>query len=209
MGSQKGEDRRKDLALRGHTAADTREAGTRRAGNHVVRLVDVHTQQVGTQVEVGMLRVLLVAVDTHVEEGNLVVAGTGHMEVPHIHAAHGTQTGLYLDSAKSKQRERERECVSIDTQSVDDSRTYKRCECSKIRPPKPLVMRLPGEGAYTTLRHSKERHRRAGFVKLGQFNYVWMNESGRRRKFLSFTTNLPLQFHTLNHPKHHRLHTNL
>lgn len=92
VGSQKGEDRRKDLALRGHTAA-----GTRRAGNHMVRLVGVHTQQVGTQVEVGMPRVLLVGVDTHVEEGNLVVAGTGHMEMPHIHAAHGTQTGPYLD----------------------------------------------------------------------------------------------------------------
>jgi hypothetical protein len=100
----------------------------------------------------------------------------------------------------SQSRERERERVSIDTQTVDDSRTYKRCECSKIRPPKPLGMRLPGEGAYTTLRHSKERQRRPGFVKLGQFNYVWMNESGRRGKFLSFTTNLPLQFHTLTTP---------
>jgi hypothetical protein len=35
---------------------------------------------------------------------------------------------------------------------------------------------------------------------LGQFNYVWMNELGRRGKFLSFTTNLPLQFHTLTTP---------
>ena len=153
MGSQKGKDRRKDLALRGHTAADTRKAGTRRANTHVVRLVGVHTQQVGSQVEVGMPRILLVAVDTHVEEGNLVVAGTGHM-VPHIRASHGTQTGPYLDSAR----------ISIDTQTVDDSRTHKRCECCK--------MRLPGEAAYTTLRHSKERQRRPGFVKLSQFNCV-------------------------------------
>lgn len=172
MGSRKGEDHRKDLDLRGHTAADIRQEGTRRVGNHV-HLVVVHTQQVGSQVEVGMSRILLVAVDTHVGEDNLVVAGTGHMEVPHIHAAHaahGTQTGPYLDSAKSKQSERER--VSIDTHTVDDSRTYKGSECSKTRPPKPLVMRLPGEGACTTLRHSKERQRRAGFVKLGQFSYV-------------------------------------
>lgn len=193
MGSQKGKDRRKDLALRGHTAADTRKAGTRRANTHVVRLVGVHTQQVGSQVEVGMPRILLVAVDTHVEEGNLVVAGTGHM-VPHIRASHGTQTGPYLDSAKSKRTHTHthRDRISIDTQTVDDSRTHKRCECCK--------MRLPGEGAYTTLRHSKERQRRPGFVKLSQFNCVWMNESGRRGKFLSFTTNLPLQFHTLTTP---------
>jgi hypothetical protein len=93
---------------RGHTAADTRQAGTRRANTHVVRLVGVHNQQVGSQVEAGMPRILPVAVDTHVEEGNLVVAGTGHIEMPHIRAAHGTRTGPYLDSAKSKQRERER-----------------------------------------------------------------------------------------------------
>ena len=57
-----------------------------------------------------------------------------------------------------------RDRISIDTQTVDDSRTHKRCECCK--------MRLPGEGAYTTLRHSKERQRRPGFVKLSQFNCV-------------------------------------
>lgn len=138
MDSQKGEDHHKDLALLGHTAADTRQVGTPRAGNLVVRLGSFHTQEVGSHIEVDMPRVLLVAEDSLVGEDTVVGAGTGHMEAPRIHTAHGTQTGPYLDSGKSKHRDRQRQReVSVDTQTVDDSRASERCECSKIGPPKP------------------------------------------------------------------------